>query len=180
MSVLVSLYSLFKCLAFTIFLQFSGFEALLTSWHNHWLADWLLVTHLVHPHLPEGQAHPLLHVGPLLVLLLQHVAGQEGGGRHSVVLLKRGLSVYYIVDISHYRDPFIPDNLINGESLFGIGFETSLDELFSILGHVGPLRFGKLILPCIQKFYCLWHSVVFSLDLIWFASSSRGILAGRD
>ena len=47
-------------------------------------------THLVHPHLPQGQAHPLLHVRPLLILLLQHVAGQEGGGGHGVVLLKRG------------------------------------------------------------------------------------------
>ena len=46
-------------------------------------------TDLVDPHLPEGEAHPLLHVGPLLVLLLQHVAGQERGGGHGVVLLKR-------------------------------------------------------------------------------------------
>jgi len=35
---------------------------------------------LVHPHLPEGKGHALLHVRPLLILLLQHVASEQWGG----------------------------------------------------------------------------------------------------
>ena len=52
---------------------------------NHDDDDYL---HLVHPHLPEREAHALLHVRPQLVLLLQHVARQQGRRRHRVVLLK--------------------------------------------------------------------------------------------
>ena len=52
---------------------------------NHDDDDYL---HLVHPHLPESEAHALLHIRPQLVLLLQHVARQQGRRRHRVVLLK--------------------------------------------------------------------------------------------
>ena len=43
--------------------------------------------HLIHPHLSEGEGHSLLYIRPLLILLLQHVAREEGGGGHRVVLL---------------------------------------------------------------------------------------------
>ena len=52
---------------------------------NHDDDDYL---HLVDPHLPESKAHALLHIRPQLVLLLQHVARQQGRRRHRVVLLK--------------------------------------------------------------------------------------------
>ena len=58
---------------------------------NEYLIFYILYTmyiHLVHPHLPECKAHPLLHIRPQLILLLQHVAGQQGRRWHRVVLLK--------------------------------------------------------------------------------------------
>ena len=45
-------------------------------------------SYLINPHLPEGEGHALLHVGPLLILLLQDVAGEQWRGRHHVVLLQ--------------------------------------------------------------------------------------------
>ena len=44
----------------------------------------------VYPHLLQGEAHPLLHLLPLVRLLPQHRAGHQGRGRHNVVLLTQG------------------------------------------------------------------------------------------
>ena len=44
----------------------------------------------VYPHLLQGEAHPLLHLLPLVRLLPQHRAGHQGRGRHHVVLLTQG------------------------------------------------------------------------------------------
>ena len=56
-----------------------------------------------------------------------------------------------INEISHYRNPFIPDNFINGQPFFGICFETTLDELLGVLGYVCPLRLWELVLPWNKK-----------------------------
>jgi hypothetical protein len=45
-------------------------------------------SYLIDPHLPEGEGHALLDVWPLLILLLQDVAGEQWRGRHHVVLLQ--------------------------------------------------------------------------------------------
>ena len=57
------------------------------------------------------------------------------------------LNIFNYLRNFFYRNPFIPDNFINGQPLFGICFETSLDELLSVLGNVCPLRLWKLVLP---------------------------------
>ena len=44
--------------------------------------------HLIDPHFPESQGHPLLDIEPLLSLFLQHIAGQQWSLRNCVVLLK--------------------------------------------------------------------------------------------
>ena len=59
--------------------------------------------------------------------------------------------VFYTIIIkyflsSSYRDPLVPDHLINGESFFRISLQTSLDQLLGVVTHIGPLRVGELIL----------------------------------
>ena len=70
--------------------------------------------HLVDPHLPECEAHALLHVRPQLVLLLQHVARQQGRRWHSVVLLK--ISENYFAENTQRC---IAENIVE---LFGISW----------------------------------------------------------
>ena len=48
---------------------------------------------------------------------------------------------------NYYRNPLVSDDFINGKSLLGICFETSLDELLGVLGYVCPLRLWELVLP---------------------------------
>ena len=47
---------------------------------------------------------------------------------------------------STHRNPLVSDDLVNAESLLGVGLQTALDELDGVLGHVGPLRVGELVL----------------------------------
>ncbi len=50
--------------------------------------------YLIDPHLSKGEGHALLHVGPLLILLLQDVAGEQWRGRHHVVLLQNKKDIF--------------------------------------------------------------------------------------
>ena len=133
--------------------------------------------HLIYPHLPEGQRHSLLDIQPLLRLFLQHIAGQQGSLGNCVVLLK-----YFYVFISGvemfsqstHRNPLGSDDLVNCKSFLRVGLQTSLarkstwkrsvliliietyfNQLLSVLGHIGPLRLGKLVLP---RSYPLLHT----------------------
>lgn len=45
-----------------------------------------------------------------------------------------------------YRYPLVLDDVIDGQSLFGIGLEHVLDEVLGVLRHVCPLGFGELVL----------------------------------
>ena len=45
-----------------------------------------------------------------------------------------------------HRNPFVPDDLINAESLLGVGLQTAFDQLDGVLGDVGPLWVGELVL----------------------------------
>ena len=54
----------------------------------------------------------------------------------------RGSNLNY----STHRNPFVPDDLINAESLLGIGLQTAFDQLDGVFGDVGPLGVGELVL----------------------------------
>lgn len=45
-----------------------------------------------------------------------------------------------------YRNPLMLDDLINGQSLLGVGFEEASDQVLGVLRHVLPLWIGKLVL----------------------------------
>ena len=45
-----------------------------------------------------------------------------------------------------YSNPRVFDDIINAESLMGISFQHSSNEIFCILGHIFPFRVRKLVL----------------------------------
>jgi hypothetical protein len=51
-----------------------------------------------------------------------------------------------------YLNPFTPYNLVNGQSFLWICFQASLDEVLTVRGDVGPLRFRELILARSDSF----------------------------
>ena len=59
--------------------------------------------HLVHPHLPQSQGHSLLNIQPLLRLLLQHIARQQGSLGNCVVLLKYFLFLF--LEWKYFHNP---------------------------------------------------------------------------
>jgi hypothetical protein len=73
-------------------------------------------SYLIDPHLPEGEGHALLHVWPLLILLLQHVAREQWRGRHHVVLLQKKGTL-----LTNVTDPDPPDPHVFGPPA-GSGF----------------------------------------------------------
>ena len=52
-----------------------------------------------------------------------------------------------------YRDPGAGNHLVNGRPLVWVGFETKLDQIFTLGGNIRPLGLGELILARPGKIY---------------------------
>ena len=94
---------------------------------------------VVDSHLSKGQRHFLLHFGPRLRLLLEHLAGEQRRLRHGRVR----------------RDPLGSDHVVDGEALLRVRLQHPADQILGLFGHLGPLGLGEFILT---RPYSLLHA----------------------